>query len=491
VIRNIWIIVCLSAIISFSMSAADEVKVKTSGGIQKIAALEQGKQVYYSLSGLSELIGGKVGWERLGYSVKFSLDTNVFIFTVGSPYIRLNTTAHNMMLPAMLAHGELYVPAETFSALLDFAMPERINWDGDGRTLRIDTEWYNITDLSISAKQNGLLIEIFISSPLQYEIYQSEGNWINLNFPDGRINRGKILAAEGGNLVYKINAFQFETSAQISLRLKRQFRKYYTMYRTNPGRLQIAVEDSAYVPDSALTDVGRIGPDEEVDVVVIDPGHGGTDFGAIGRQKRTREKTVNLELANLVAKMIRKDKQFKVVMTRTGDVEVSLDERARIANEAKADMFISIHCNSSGKKTAHGFQVFYLAPAKNDSARAVAQFENAPFLVNDPSIRDREQDDLTLILNDMIQTEFLAESADLAYMADMEMRKKLGIRSRGVDHAGFFVLNRVYMPSILVETAFISNADEESLLKSTGFRDDVAEAIYNAVKRFKSKYEGK
>ncbi len=445
--RKIWIILCLSASISYSLSTADDVKVKTSGGIQKIAAFDEGKQVYYSLSGLSELIGGKVGWERIGYSVRFSLDTSVFIFTIGSPYIRLNNTAYNMMLPARLAHGELFVPAETFSALLDFAMPERISWDSDGRTLRIDTEWFNITDLAISAKQNGLLIEIFISSPLKFEIYQSEGNWINLNFPEGRINRGKILAAEGSNLVYKINAFQFETSAQISLRLKRSFRKYYSMYRTNPGRLQIAVEDSAYVPDTTITDVGRIGPDEAVDVIVIDPGHGGTDFGAIGRQKRTREKTVNLDLANLVAKLIRKDKQFKVIMTRTTeDVNVSNSARAQLANTSGADLFVRLHADGSTDSSVHGIHVLYPA--------SIAGWTD----------------------------EIAAESKRAAGLALDELIAATGAADRGLnrrsDMTGF---NWSDVPVFLPELGFMTNRAEDALLATSEYQDRIVQALTRAI----------
>ncbi|MCP4568276.1 MAG: N-acetylmuramoyl-L-alanine amidase, partial [FCB group bacterium] len=115
--------------------------------------------------------------------------------------------------------------------------------------------------------------------------------------------------------------------------------------------------------------------------------------------------------------------------------------------------------------------------------------ENAPFLLYDPAIDKEGEDNLAFILNDMIQTEFITESADLAYMADIEMRKKIKVKSRGIDHAGFFVLNRVYMPSILVESAFISNKEEEKLLRKKSFRKKVAEGIYNAVKRFKAKYE--
>jgi N-acetylmuramoyl-L-alanine amidase len=480
----------VAVLLSFSISAsAGEVKVKTSGGTQKIEAAGDGEALYYSLSELRDVIGGDLRWTRPGYSIRYTLETNEFRFTVGSPYINLNDSVYNLILPIKLIRGELFVPAETFTNILNLTSPDIISWDPGGKALRIDAEWYNITDLNIAAKQNGVLIEIFMTAPLKYEIYESEGNWLNIDFPNGKINREKIQSGINTRYIRKINAYQFDKSAQLSFRLRRKYKKYYTTFQTDPGRLQIAIEDADFVADSALTGVNRIGPDEKIDVIVIDPGHGGRDFGAIGRDRRTREKDINLDIANELAKLIRKEKQFKVVMTRTRDEYVSLDDRAKIANDAQADLFISIHCNSSPKVSANGFQVFYLAPAKNDAARAVAQFENAPFLLDDPLVNRNEDDDLTFILNDMIQTEFLTESADLAYMADMEMRKGIKIDSRGVDHAAFFVLNRVYMPSILVESAFISNKDEEKRLRDKGFRKDVAESIYKAIKRFKAKYE--
>ncbi len=487
--KRALLIACLLLSLTASGIAADEIKVKSSGGVQKVEAIGDSELTYFSLSSLKSIIGGAMDWKTPGYSVSFTLDTNFFLFTVGSPYVRLNDSVYNILLPAKIVRGELFVPAATFTPIVNLACPENISWDAEGRTLRIDSEWYNITDLSIAAKQNGILIEIFMSSPLKFDIYESEGNWINLDFPDGRINRSKIMAGIDTRHVRKINAFQFDNSAQISFRLRRPYKSFHQSFKTNPGRLQIAIEDARFNPDSSMNGLSRIGPDDKIDVVVIDPGHGGGDYGAIGRYKKTREKDINLEIAKELAKLIRKDKQFKVIMTRSKDEYVSLEQRAKIANDAKADLFVSIHCNASPKTSANGFEVYYLAPAKNDAARAAAQLENAPFLLDDPNVDKREEGDLAFILNDMIQTEFLTESADLAYMADIEMRKKLDIKARGVDHAGFFVLNSVYMPSILVESAFISNRDEERKLRDKKYRNNVAEALYETVKRFKAKYE--
>jgi N-acetylmuramoyl-L-alanine amidase len=473
-----------------TLSAAVEIKVKTVGGAEKIEGVEAGEWTYLNLCALSDIIGGRIEWRKTGYSAVFTLDGHRFRFTIASPYVNFDGEVYNLILPAKLIKGALYVPAESFAPLLDQARQENIVWDPGARMLRIDTEYFNITDLVISPKENGTLIEVFTADSVPYQLYQSEGNWLNIEFPGGKIDRTKIKTVTSP-VVIKIDVFQFENSAQLSIQLRKSFSKYRHSYKTDPRRLQIAVEDDSFVADSTATGLTRIGPDEKLDVIVIDAGHGGNEYGAIGRKWGTREKDITLEIARETAKLLRDDGGFKVIMTRNKDVAVPLNTRAKIANDARADLFVSIHCNASPKKTAHGFQVFYLAPAKNDSARAIAQAENAPFLVDDPSLKSDDEGDLSVILNDMIQTEFLAESADLANMMDMEMRKSVSLKSRGVDHAGFVVLNRVYMPSNLVETAFISNVDEEKLLRTKDFRRQSAEAIYNAIKRFQAKYEGR
>jgi N-acetylmuramoyl-L-alanine amidase len=239
-----------------------------------------------------------------------------------------------------------------------------------------------------------------------------------------------------------------------------------------------------------------VGPDDKIDVIVIDPGHGGSDYGAIG-PNGAREKDIVLSIAKKLAKLIRKDKQFKVIMTRDRNKTVTLEERADVANQAGADLFISIHANATVKRHVRGWNVFFLAPAKNDSARAVAQFENSFFLREQSAFaahqsghaEDDFDDPILTILNEMIMTEFQTESHDFAMMVDREFRRSLKTRARGVDQAGFFMLNMVFTPSVLVEIGFISNKKDEKLLKSGRYQKAVAEAIYKAIKRFKAKYE--
>jgi N-acetylmuramoyl-L-alanine amidase len=488
--RQIILILIVGALIFLAASLyASDISVSISGGIEKIDSFSDNGILYFSMSQLAEILGERISWETVGLSAVFSSDDNQTVYYFGSPYIRTNDTVLNITYPVRSIKGALYLPAATFIPILDLIRPEQISWDSGRKLIRIDLEWYNITDLAFSPKANGLLIELFITEPTEYEIYISEGNWLNITVPEGRVNRRQLLIRADKKYIRDMNVEQFEKSAQISVRMRRNIEKYTHRFQANPGRLQISLVDTS---KSALAsrDPRDIGPDDRIDKIIIDAGHGGKDNGAVGNG-RTREKKVVLDIAKRLAKLIRKEKIFEAVMTREKDKYVTLDERTRMANESSGDIFVSIHANASLKKSARGFQVFFLAPALNDEARALVQLENAPFLAEANAFSAHQDDDLSFILSDMIQTEFQTESADLASMIDREFRSKLkkDTRARGIDQAGFYVLNGVYMPSILVESAFLTNSGDEKLLKSKKYRQKVAEAIYAGLKRFKAKYE--
>ncbi len=470
---------------------ADDIDVQISGGIEKISAIEVNDVLYFSMSDLAAILGERISWEETGFSATYKTDYNQVHFFFDSPYIRVKDTVKNITYPVRFDNGELMLPAQTFLPMLDLIRPEQITWDRDRKVIRIDSEFFNITDLVFSPKANGLLVEIFVNEPMEYEIYLSEGNWMNITIPKGKINRRKILTRKDRSFVYDMQAEQFEQTAQVSFRFRKKIERFTHRFQPNPGRIQISLVDTV-ISQVTTRDPLDFGPDNKIDKIIIDAGHGGKDFGAVGHGK-TQEKKIVIDIAKRLAKLIRKDKIFEVVMTREKDDFVSLEDRTKIANDANGDIFVSIHANASPKRAVRGFQVFFLAPALNDESRALAQLENAAFLSEMNAFRMHQKDDLSYILSDMIQTEFQAESADLAKMIDMEFRKNIGknTRARGIDQAGFYVLNGVYMPSILVETAFITNKEDEELLNDKDYRQKVAEAVYEGLKRFKSKYEKK
>lgn len=485
------VVILLACLVCLALGAETvraEIEVSLSGRTEKISSFNRGKITYYSLSEFLNLYGESLSWETVGESVVYITGDSHFKFFLGSSFINMNDTVQQITYPCVQRGGALYVPAETFTQLLDRAKSEQITWDPERGRLSIETGVYNITDLVVSEKANGLLIEIYMTEELKYRITESEGNWININFPDGRVNRWQIEARKTSRAFYDVNAFQFQTSAQVSMRLRRDPGNYTTKYQPDTRRLQISIRNPGYKPEEQHPRAGKIGPDNLIDLIVIDPGHGGDDHGAIG-PGFTKEKDVALDISRELAKIIRKDKLFKVILTREKDVFVPLADRARIANEAQADVFLSIHANASTNRQARGSQVFFLAPAKTDAARALAQAENASFLTSQSSVSLDPADELAVIVNDMIQNVYEEASADLSDIIQAEFRRRLGIPARGVDQAGFVVLNEVFMPSCLIETAFISNSHEEKLLRDKDFKVKIAEAIYEGLKRFKNKYE--
>jgi N-acetylmuramoyl-L-alanine amidase len=477
---------------SFGVGSAEEVRVAVGGGFETVHAFRDRDIQYISLSELANSLGGTVAWEIIGHTVSYTDTGFKFEFLIGAPWVNVNDTTFNLTYEAVYRDGQLYVPMVTFLPLLDRVSDQRIVWEPGQETVRVESQYFNVTDLSVQSKANGLLIEIYLTAPLAYQIFITEGNWLNVSLREASINRNRVLSRRDAHYMYDLKVHQVENrTGQISMRLKRDITDWSHSLEQNPTRIQILVKDTAFQIDTSAP-VSVVGPDDKIDVIVIDAGHGGEDYGAIGRNG-TREKDVVLNIAKKLAALIRKEKLFKVVMTRDRDKTVSLEERAKIANDAGADLFISIHANASPRHQIGGWNVFFLAPALNDSARAAAQLENSYFMRESYNASDTQSGDvlnpLNSILSDMLITEFQAESHEFARMTDREFRRRLDTEARGIDQAGFFVLNKVFTPSVLIESAFISNPREEKLLKDKSYQEKIATGLYEAIKRFKAKYE--
>lgn len=214
--------------------------------------------------------------------------------------------------------------------------------------------------------------------------------------------------------------------------------------------------------------------------IVIDPGHGGLETGARG-PNGTLEKDITLAISLKLKEMIERRLALRVVLTRDKDVDVSLENRAALANNNRADLFISIHANGAFRPKAHGSETYFLSlKASDEEARRLAYLEN-----NSPEfekkIEEENQNQIMMILWDMAQAAFLKQSSELAEIIQTELNKLLGTANRGVKQAPFKVLTGVACPAVLVEVAFISNPEEEAKLKDENFQASVAEAIYQGL----------
>jgi N-acetylmuramoyl-L-alanine amidase len=222
--------------------------------------------------------------------------------------------------------------------------------------------------------------------------------------------------------------------------------------------------------------------------VVIDPGHGGMELGAKGKLGHL-EKDITLAIALKFKALVEKNMVFQVVLTRDKDIDVPVENRAAIANNVKADLFISIHTNGSRQKAAEGSETYFLSlgPTPDEETRRLAYLENNGARIEDHADK-KSEDDVKMILWDMAQAAYIRQSSQLADLVQAELNALLGTRNRGIKQAPFKVLTGVACPAILIETAFISNPDEEKKLASEEFQTSVAEAIYRGLAQYVKLY---
>jgi len=222
-------------------------------------------------------------------------------------------------------------------------------------------------------------------------------------------------------------------------------------------------------------------------LVVIDPGHGGRDPGAIGA-KGTREKVVTLKIAKALQDIIQRRLGTAVLLTRSSDVFLNLENRVAFANNKKADVFISIHVNSHSVKSIKGLEVYHFGKASDPRALQVAARENGITLAEDTP-------PWQFIIADKLNDQKIEESQTFAWTTRQSLlrtlKKNYSIKDHGVKTAPFYVLRFTTMPSILTEVAFVSNASEEKRLRSKKYQKKVAEGMYKGIHAYlKSLYPG-
>ena len=223
-------------------------------------------------------------------------------------------------------------------------------------------------------------------------------------------------------------------------------------------------------------------------VVVLDAGHGGKDPGKVG-YKNIKEKNVALKIVLQIGKLLEKEKNIKVIYTRKTDVFVDLWERGSIANRANADLFVSIHCNAHNSQ-AYGVETWVLGTHANKQNFEIAKSENSVILLEknykekyngfDPNKPE------SIIGITLMQEEYLDQSIQLASIIQKRFKTELKRKDRGVKQAGFVVLYQTYMPSVLIETGFITNKIEGPFLNSIGGSKRIATSIYKDIIQYKN-----
>ncbi len=331
-------------------------------------------------------------------------------------------------------------------------------------------------DVTVDSAPGSTRIVLTHSRQVAYLVESSRGRVrvryaedVDLRPPDARFDQ-RIL-----------ERYRLRDGNTVSLETGPDFERHETFELRNPFRLVI---DLTAASTAAAEKPSRRERREPQTIIVIDPGHGGVEHGAVG-PTGLQEKDVTLELAlRLKHQLERSRRRIAVVLTRDEDRLLALDERTAIANHNRADLFLSIHVNASPRSEATGAETYYLSSeATDEEARILAGLENRA-AERDSSGRGEPSPTIDLVLWDLAQNQFLAESSALADAVQLHMNRLTATRNRGVRQAPFRVLMGAMMPAVLVEVGFISNPAEEELLRSSGYRDRVVSALAAAVEEF-------
>jgi N-acetylmuramoyl-L-alanine amidase len=244
---------------------------------------------------------------------------------------------------------------------------------------------------------------------------------------------------------------------------------------------EIIISSSAKTKNVAIKNINIEKNKWKFSTIIIDPGHGGKDPGAVG-YRGTLEKDIALDVAKRLEKKISKNMKVKTVLTRDEDIFLKLGERTRIANENNGSLFISIHANAATDRRASGFETFLIGPNKNEAAVRVAARENSVLELEGVAGKKLTNEDL--IQATIAQSAFASKSENFAALVQEEIGKRVQGKNRGVKQAGFYVLMGASMPNVLVELGFISNLAEEKKLRSSQYREVLATAIFRALEKY-------
>ncbi|HSM52464.1 MAG TPA: N-acetylmuramoyl-L-alanine amidase [Thermoanaerobaculia bacterium] len=426
-------------------------------------------------------LGGELVSEALGEGYRLELGQTQGLLAPGSAAVTMGEEIVPLSQAPQVLGGELLVPVDllrrTYGDLLGLAF----DWPGDGRLvvtrprvreLPVEMELVHLQGITT-------LVFRFPERP-RYRVQERLGGYDvelvgdRLLPPPRRAVQDPLVRAVAiapdrirVDLAPGVRADHYE--------LRDPFRLVLDLM---PGGGEVA---AAPRPETRRRSPG-------VRTVVLDPGHGGLETGATG-PAGTLEKDLTLLIAQQLEARLQEQLGLKVVLTRSTDIDLGLDERAALANQVRADLFVSIHLNSSPRAGARGAETFFLSlQASDQRAASTAAAENLGLGVELPS--SDPDSGLQLILWDLAQSQHLAASQRLATLIQEELNLQLDLRDRGVKQAPFRVLMGASMPAVLVELGFLSTPAEEELLSTPAYRAGLADALVRAISRFKGELEG-
>lgn len=439
----------------------------------------------FGLSPIAEALGGEMTTDESGESVNLRIGERDVVIGPGSAIITVGDVIISLSQPPTEGEGGIQVPVDflrkTYGDLLGYAF----QWQPETARLVISRRGDRELGVSLDVVHLQGMTTVVLQFPEEprYRIQRQPGTIVVEMIAD-RLTPPSPPRLVQDPLVQNVTIEPQQVRIQLAEGV--QAASYVL---ENPFRLVFDVHPSASVvvpprPAQAPRDLPGIR------TIVLDPGHGGSEVGAIG-PSGVQEKDLTLQIARELAGKLGAALGVQVLLTRYDDAVLPHDTRAAIANQNRADLFVSIHLNSSLGAGAHGAETYFLSQQASDSrAASAAAAENLAGEAGAGTNGDPAAQDLQLILWDLAQSRHMAESQRLANLIQRELNQALQLKDRGVKQAPFRVLMGAAMPAVLVELGFISNPEEEKKLQDPAYRDQLLDALARAIGRYKALVDG-
>jgi len=476
-------------------TAAPPYTVVSREGRRPLAARTMSGQEMFALDDLARLFNVVVREDAAAGGLTVTAGTATIALTSGQSLASLNGRLISLPAPPVRDGRAWYVPVDFVSRALapaiggrvDLRKPSRLIIVGDIRAPRVVGRMESLGSLA--------RLTVDIAPPTPHTVLQ-EGTKLTVRFEADMLDAA-LPATTSPDLVANVRPGDGPASIAIDLGPRfASFRTTDTPGDRGAARLVIDVMAQTTEPQAPPTATPTPAPAEPpplIDLapsgglraIVIDAGHGGDEPGAKG-PNGALEKQVTLNVARRLKAALEGRLGLRVILTREGDTTVGLDERAAIANNNKADLFVSLHANAAPRTATSGAEVFYLSLDEyGDAAERVAHTDSDPLPVFGGGTRDIE-----LILWDMAQARYIKESAALAQTVEASLRQRVPMSPRAIQRAPFRVLVGANMPAVLVEMGFITNPAQEKQLQSDDFQNNIVQALVESITRFRDTHGG-
>jgi len=456
------------------------------GRVDSINVIESANRLFLDIEDLAYHLDLPQTVGKNKYRLLVDLPSEKLIFTSGLPFVHVNGSLRQMPFALKPLKFGFFAPIESIIELIADYYPGDLHYDPTRKRVLASHPVSDILGVRYVETPASLKAIITAGKQLHCKNKNLTENELVLFFHDGSIDTSIFNQSETPPGIKSIITEQTRKGAQITFNISESL-KFEQFEILNDPPVYIVTFDREFNPETSIeTNVFNRLKEEhsqwDFDVVVIDPGHGGKDPGAVGYSKLL-EKNVVLDVA-LMLKENLEEKGIQTVLTRDKDIFLPLSKRTEIANNSGGKLFVSLHCNATPGRRARGLETYFLSQSKNETAMRVAMKENAVIKYEDNREQYQELNEETFILLAMTQANFIRESQNLAVVVQEKVSSGTELKNRGVDQAGFYVLYGANMPSVLIELGFISNKSEEKKLKKQNFRKEIAAQICNAVMAF-------